>query len=70
MKAAAASYGRVFLAAALGTYIASGDTPFTLDGTDLRALISSGAAALALTVFNALRPGDTRFGAGADHGPA
>lgn len=70
MKAAAASYARVFFAAALGTYIASGDTPFTLDGTDLRALAASGAAALALTVFNALRPGETRYGVGADHDPA
>lgn len=70
VKAAACSYARVFLVASLAAYIASGDSPFTVSGEDLKTIVSAGAASLALTVVNALRPGDSRFGVGAPKPPA
>jgi hypothetical protein len=65
IKAALTSAGRVFAAAALAAFLSSGESVSMLDLQDLRLLLDAGSAAVALTVVNALRRGETRFGLGA-----
>jgi hypothetical protein len=61
-----ASFGRVFVTALLAQFIASGGDVFALDADGGKAILGAGIAALALSVLNYLRPGDTRFGRGSD----
>lgn len=65
LRAAAASYGRVFLGAVLVAFLASGESASTLSLDDLRLLLDAGIGAMAVTGANALRRGETRFGRGA-----
>lgn len=66
LRAAAASYARVFAAAVVAAFLASGEGLSTLSVDDLRLLADAGFAALALTAVNALRRGEERFGVGAE----
>lgn len=63
---AAQSCGRVFAAAVLAVFLASGKAPSDLRVDDLVALLDAGLAAVALTGANALRTGERGFGRGAD----
>lgn len=66
LRAAAASYGRVFAAASLAAFLSSGQGVSELDVEDVTLLVDAGVAAVVLTLANALRRGETRFGVGAD----
>lgn len=66
IKSAAASCARVFAGAVLVAFLASGEGVSTLSLDDLRLLLDAGVGALAVTAANALRPGETRFGRGAE----
>lgn len=65
-KSAAASCARVFAGAVLVAFLAAGEGISTLSLDDLRLLLDAGVGALAVTAVNALRPGETRFGRGAE----
>ncbi|MEO6205031.1 MAG: hypothetical protein ABIO67_06585 [Mycobacteriales bacterium] len=56
------SYGRVFAAAALASYLSLAKAPLDLRLDDLKALANAGIAAALLTLVNYLRSGETRFG--------
>ena len=64
-KALLESWGRVFITAALAAYIATGVAPWEIDAEGWKAIAAAGIAATVLTVYNYLRPGETRFGNGA-----
>ncbi len=66
LLAALASYARVFAGAVLAAFLASGAQITALSTNDLRLLLDAGVAALAVTAANALRPGETRYGLGAE----
>jgi hypothetical protein len=63
-RAAVESFGRVFAAAALAAYLELGKAPLDLGVADVEVLANAGIAAVVLTVVNALRRGETRFGRG------
>lgn len=65
VRACAASLARVFLAACLTAYLATGESLLTLNQEVWRSIVAAGISAVALTVINALRRGETRFGRGA-----
>lgn len=65
LRAALASYARVFAGAVLVAFLASGEGVSTLGLDDLRLFLDAGVGALAVTAGNALRTGETRFGRGA-----
>jgi len=65
LKAAIASYGRSFLAAALAAFMATGGDIWALDADALRALISAGIAAVVPVALRALNDKDPAFGKGA-----
>ena len=65
LKAAIASYGRSFLAAALAAFMATGGDIWALDADTLRALISAGVAAVVPVALRALNDKDPAFGKGA-----
>lgn len=69
LRDAAASYARVFAAAVLVAFLSSGKSASALELADLRLLVDAGIGALALTLANALRPGESRFGVGATTPP-
>lgn len=56
---------RVFCAAVLAQFLASGADVFAVDGDGLRTILSSGISAVAVTVYNWLNPSDSRYGRGA-----
>lgn len=62
MKAALFSFLRVFGAAAGAVYLTIGKAPLDLTASDYRDLANAGLAALALTLINYFRSGETRFG--------
>jgi hypothetical protein len=64
-QAAFASFRRVLLATALAAYLELGVAPLDLRPEHATAILNAVLAAAALTAFNAVRPGETRFGRGA-----
>jgi glucose dehydrogenase len=66
MKAAAASYGRSFMAAALAAFWATGGDVFALDMESLRIVIGAGVAAVVPVVLRALNSSDHAFGKGVE----
>jgi hypothetical protein len=66
LAAAATSAGRVFLGGVVVAFLANGESASQLDVEDLVLLLDAGAGAVIVTVGNALRSGETRFGRGAD----
>jgi hypothetical protein len=66
LRAAATSAGRVFLGGVVVAFLSSGESVSALDVDDLVLLLDAGAGALVVTVGNALRAGETRFGRGAE----
>lgn len=63
-KALVGSFLRVFAAAAFAAYLQTGKAPLDLGWADAKAFLNAGIAALVLTCYNYLRPGETRFGTG------
>jgi hypothetical protein len=66
LRAAVTSAGRVFLGGVVVAFLASGESVSALDVDDLVLLLDAGAGAVVVTVGNALRAGETRFGRGAE----
>lgn len=62
--------GKVFLAAALGQFIALGQGIFDIPVDGWKNIAAAGIAAVAVTAFNWLDPHDTRYGRGATDGGA
>lgn len=68
---AVTSFLRILGACVATAYASLGKlSPLDLTVTDLRTFAAAVLGALTLTVINALRAGDTRFGRGATPGPA
>jgi hypothetical protein len=65
MAAAATSASRIFLGGVVVAFLANGESVSQLDVDDLVLLLDAGAGAVIVTVGNALRSGETRFGRGA-----
>lgn len=65
-KAMIGTFLRVFVGAALATFLAQGADIFALDQDGLKAIVSSAVAAVAVLGFNILNPRDTRYGVGAE----
>jgi hypothetical protein len=65
LRAAALSASRVFAAAAIAAWLATGQSVSELDVADLHLVLDAGAGAVLVTAGNALRRGETRFGRGA-----
>lgn len=65
MAAAATSAARVFLGGVVVAFLAHGEPVSALGAEDLVLLLDAGAGAVIVTVGNALRTGETRFGRGA-----
>ncbi len=61
-RALAGTLARVFVAAILAQFIANGADVFAIDGDGARTLLSSGIAAAAIALYNALNPNDHRYG--------
>ena len=61
-RALAGTLLRVFVAATLAQFIANGADVFAVDAQGARALLSSGIAAAAIALYNALNPADHRYG--------
>lgn len=65
MTAAATSAGRVFLGGVVVAFLANGEPVSQIAADDLVLLLDAGAGAVIVTIGNALRSGETRFGRGA-----
>lgn len=61
-QAALRSFLRVLTATALATYLELGVAPLDLRPEHAPAILNAVLAAALLTAFNAVRPGETRFG--------
>lgn len=66
IKAAAASWLRVALAAMLAQFMVLGSDIWTIDGEGWKSITAAGFAALAVTAYNWLNPRDTRYGNGSE----
>jgi hypothetical protein len=65
LLAAAASAFRVFIAASAAAYAALGKAPDEIGWEDLKGFAWAGVFAVALTIVNWARKGETRFGVNA-----
>lgn len=63
-KALLLSFFRIFGAALLAAFLQLGKAPLDLEAEDLKSLANAAIGALALTLFNYFRQGETRFGRG------
>lgn len=61
------SWARIFIAAALAAYIAIGAAPWDIDAEGWKTVVAAGISATVLTIYNFVRPGETRFGHGAEN---
>jgi hypothetical protein len=65
-QAALRSFLRVLAATALASYLELGVAPLDLRPEHATSIVNAVLAAAALTAFNAMRQGETRFGRGAE----
>lgn len=63
---AAQTLGKVFIAAALGQFIALGDSVFDVPADGWKSIVAAGIAAVAVTAYNWIDPHFPMYGKGCD----
>lgn len=64
LKQIGGTLARVFFAAVLAQFIATGGDALSPSGDVVKTALSAGVSAVALAVFNFLNPRDSRYGIG------